>query len=194
MLKEQRYIILLLQEEQETYSNHINVKKQNIWYFPEITASVKDIQKFKIKNIENLKEVKTSVFEYYKDKYISNKNISKPIRNIETKMDIEIWKSGINETFGNAKYYKNLSTKQKKIKLITMDSLAKMIKYGKVRCNKASNYHKPNSLAEYYYLMHPILIDGIKYVVNMDIRKVPNTIGRFYIHSIQTKEAKIPGN
>lgn len=109
-------------------------------------------------------------------------------------MKIEIWKSGINETFGNVNYYKNLNEKEKRIKLITMDSLAKMIKHGKIRNNKASNYHNKNSTAEYYYLKHPIIIDNEEYMVNMDIRKVPQAHGRFYIHSVKTNKVEITGN
>ena len=56
------------------------------------------------------------------------------------------------------------------------------------------NYHNSNSPAEYYYLQHPISIDGVNYMVNMDIRKVPNMNGRFYIHSIDTKKVGTPGN
>lgn len=80
------------------------------------------------------------------------------------------------------------------IKLATMDSLAKMIKYGKVRSKNACNYHNKNSNAEYYYLKHPIIVDNEKYIVNMDIRKVPNAYGRFYIHSIKMNKVEIPGN
>lgn len=69
-----------------------------------------------------------------------------------------------------------------------------MIKYGEIRAKDAPNKHIPNSPARYYYLEHPITIDGSKYVVNMDIRKVPNTNGRFYIHSINTKKIGTPGN
>lgn len=191
MIIEQQKIIILIEEESTEY---INEEKSTIWYFPKINTKTKSIEKLNIKNIEDLREVKNKVFEYYKEKYISNENISKPIINKDTHLKIEIWKSGINETFGNAKYYKNLTTKEKLIKLTTMDNLAKMIKHGKVRSNKASNYHNKNSSAEYYYLIHPIIIDNEKYMVNIDIRKVPNVSGRFYIHSVQTKRAEIPGN
>ena len=99
-------------------------------------------------------------------------------------MKIEIWKSSISESFSNKNYYANLSDENKIKKLAIIDNLAKMVKYGEVRAKPASNKHNPNSPAQYYYLEHPINIDGIKYMVNMDIRKVPNTNGRFYIYSI----------
>lgn len=171
-----------------------NFSKRMGGYFAEINTSINDIGKFKINNYDNLKEVKKKVFDYYKDSYISNEQISKPIENIDTGLKIEIWKSGINETFGNANYYKNLSLQDKKIKLATMDSLAKMIKYGEVRAKNTTNYHNAKSTAMYYYLEHPIIVDGTQYMVNMDIRKVPETNGRFYIHSINTKKIGTTGN
>ena len=171
-----------------------NFSKRMGGYFAEINTSINDIGKFKINNYDNLKEVKKKVFDYYKGSYISNEQISKPIENIDTGLKIEIWKSGINETFGNANYYKNLSLQDKKIKLATMDSLAKMIKYGEVRAKNTTNYHNAKSTAMYYYLEHPIIVDGTQYMVNMDIRKVPETNGRFYIHSINTKKIGTTGN
>ena len=150
-------------------------------YFPKINTTINEIDKFNITDYENLKEVKERVYNYYKESYISNDQIIKPIKNIDTGLKIEVWRSSINETFGNANYYKNLSLQNKKIKLATMDFLAKMIKYGNVR-------------AKYYYLEHPIIVDGKQYMVNIDIKKVPGTNGRFYIHSINTKKIGTTGN
>ena len=73
------------------------------------------------------------------------------------------------------------------MKLSTMENLTKMIKYGRVRAKSASNKHKPDSVVRYYYLEHPMRINGIEYMVNMDIRKVPKMNGRFYIHSVKIK-------
>lgn len=174
-------------------SNEIKLSKKIGGYYPNIETATADIGKFGISDYNNLKEVKQKIYDYYKEGYISNEQISKPITNIDTGLKIEIWKNGINETFGNEKYYKSLSDDNKKIKLATMDSLAKMIKYGEVRNAQAKNYHNNNSTATYYYLEHPITIDGIKYMVNMDIRKVPNYNGRFYIHSVDTKKIGTPG-
>ena len=156
-------------------------------YYPEIIVSTDVISKFGIKNINNLSEVQDKIYEFYKEKYISTENCLKMIKNLDTGMMIEIWKKGIFETFGNHKYYRNLTQKEKKIKLATMDNLAKMIKYGKVRSKSMYNDHNPRSIIEYYYLKHPIVIDDIRYMVNIDIRKVPNKSGRFYIHSIKIK-------
>ena len=154
-------------------------------YFPEINASTSDIDVFHIVNINNISEVKNKVYGYLKDKFISTEEISKPITNIDTGIEIEIRKGGISETFGNAKAYKDLSPANKKIKLATMTSLAKLIKYGEVRAREASNYHNPNSKASYAYLVAPITVDGVFWNVEMDIRKSERG-NRFYIHKIKT--------
>ena len=160
-------------------------------YYPIIKVNTKDILIFKIKNYNNIKEVKENVYDYFKERYISNDGKIKPITNISTGMKIEIWKSGISETFGNSDYYKNLSIELKKIKLATMMNLAKMIKYGKIRSISKPNQHNINSKAVYFYLEHPIIIDNVEYIVNIDIRCIPNTNGRFYIHSVKTKKEAI---
>ena len=59
-------------------------------YYPDIIANTDDISKYGINNINDLKEVKQKVYDYYKDSYISNENISKPITNVDTGMKIEI--------------------------------------------------------------------------------------------------------
>lgn len=41
------------------------------------------------------------------------------------------------------------------------------------------------------YNYYPIIIDNVEYIVNIDIRCIPNTNGRFYIHSVKTKKEAI---
>ena len=159
-------------------------------YYPEIVVSTKDIIKYNIKNYNYSTEVINKILIKLKDKYLSTEKCSKPITNIQTGMKIEIWKSSISETFGKTEYYSILPLEQKKAKIATMKYLAKMIKYDKVRAKDAANNHNINSPVRYYYLEHPIKIDNCYYIVNMDIRKVPNLNGRFYIHSLTTKKLK----
>lgn len=171
-------------KENGTYSNEIKYSKKLGGYNPEILVSTKDINVFNINNVNDLSEVKSKVYDYLLNKYISTVEQAKPITNIDTGMKIEIWRNGINETFGNAKAYKNLTAQMKKAKLATMTNLAKMIKYGEVRSAEAKNYHNPNSKVTFAYLTHPITIDGIKYNIEMDIRKTRQG-SRFYIHKIK---------
>ncbi|MEG2052270.1 MAG: hypothetical protein RR012_08230 [Oscillospiraceae bacterium] len=103
--------------------------------------------------------------------YLSTPEKSKPITNIDTGMDIEIWKGGINETFGKDEYFSNISYQDKLNKIAVMPHLAKLIKYGEVRANEAANKHNPNSKVRYAYLVASITVDGKDYNMNMDIRK-----------------------
>ncbi|MBR1802522.1 MAG: hypothetical protein IJ777_00885 [Clostridia bacterium] len=123
-----------------------------------------------------------------KEKYVSTEKQSKPIKNIDTGMIIEVWKNGINETFGNDKYYMNLSGEMKRAKIASMSQLAKLIKYGKIRSKEAKNYHDKNSKIKYAYLIAPITIDGVNYDVTIDIRKITNGENKFYIHALLIKK------
>lgn len=172
---------------QNAETEAVNYSKKLGGYFPKISVSTEDISIYKLGNLNNVAEVKEKVFSYLKDSYVSTQEISKPIINVDTGMKIEIWKGGINETFGNANAYKNLSYNMKKIKLATMTSLAKLIKYGEVRSSVASNYHNPNSTTKFYYLIAPISVDGNSYTVDMDIKSTQGG-NRFYIHKIKIAE------
>ncbi len=168
-----------------TYSNEIKYSKKLGGYNPDINVSTKNIANvFGIEDINNLSEVQRKVYNKLLDSYISTSTQSKPIINIDTGMKIEIWKKGINETFGNHSAYRNIPQNMKKAKLATMTNLAKMIKYGEVRSPESRNYHNPNSSVTFAYLTSPITIDGKKYNVNMDIRKTRQG-NRFYIHKIK---------
>lgn len=159
-------------------------------YFPDIKVSTEGVAKeFGIDNIHNKNNVIDKVAKHLKNTYLSTEVQSKPIINIDTGMEIEIWKGGIKETFGNDKYYGNLSAELKLAKVASIKSLAKLIKYGEVRSNEAKNRHNPQSKATYAYLAAPITIDNTMYTVNMDIRKSPQHGNKFYIHSLEIKTA-----
>ena len=71
-----------------------------------------------------------------------------------------------------------------------MDSLAKIIKHSRPRASDALNKHNINSPVRYYYLKHPMIIDGTRYMIYIDIRKAPKLNGKFYIHSVQMKKVR----
>ena len=157
-------------------------------YFPDNEVSTKDVDAYNIKNINNKYEVIGKLKDALSKTYLSTESQSKPITNLDTGMEIEIRQGGLNETFGNDKYYLNLSEEAKLAKIATMSKLANLIKYGEVRAEEAANYHNQNSKVRYAYLTAPIKIDGQEYMVNMDIRKSPNGENRFYIHSLNIKK------
>ena len=153
-------------------------------YIPQIEISTERISEFGIKNINNKYEVIKKVSKKLKEKYLSTEKQSKPIINVNTGMIVEVWKNGINETFGNDKYYNNLSENMKLAKIASIYSLAKLIKYGKVRSKEAENYHNKNSKVKYAYLISHIIIDNDKYNVTIDIRKLASGETKFYIHNL----------
>ena len=154
-----------------------------------IKVNTTDFFKYNIKNINNKYEVIKKVYEKLKDNYISNNESSKIIHNINTDVDIEIWKSGIKETFGNDKYYKNLPNEIKKAKIVTMEYLDELIKYSKKRAEDAKNYHNLSSDIKFSYLRIPIEIDNVIYYINIDIKNTKG-INKFYIHYLQRKDFK----
>ncbi|MGI5891734.1 MAG: hypothetical protein ACOX7H_03225, partial [Bacillota bacterium] len=146
------------------------------------------LEDFNITSINDKRHVINKVVEKLKDTYLSTEQISKPIKNIDTGMEIEIWKNGISETFGNDKYYLKKPQEYKLAKLATIPHLAKLIKYGEVRANEAYNKHDSNSKVRYAYLKSPIIINGVQYNVTMDIRRSPHGQNRFYIHDLKIKK------
>ncbi len=173
-----------LSESDEIYENG---KRYN---YPIIKLDINDFYKYEIKNIYNKHEVIKKVVKRLKDKYLSNENQFKVINNFNTDTKIEIWKKGIQETFGNDKYYRNLSDKMKIYKIVTMETLAKLIKYGTKRAEDAANYHDKKSKVVFSYLESFVEIEGVVYKINIDIRKSPNGENRFYIHSFQKNKEK----
>ena len=122
--------------------------------------------------------------------FISTNEKIKKIDNINANIEVEIWKKGIKETFGNDKYYLRLPKEIKILKIVTMEYLDKIIMCGKIRAEDAKNYHNDKSKIIYSYLESNIIIDDELYKVNIDIRKSPNGDNKFYIHSIK-KEANL---
>lgn len=162
---------------------------RKIGYFPKNEVSADGIQQyFGIRNINDKYEVINKVSQKLKETYLSTETQKKPVKNIDTGIEIEIWKGGINETFGNNAYYQNISAAEKLNKLAVMPKLANLIKYGEVRAEDAKNYHNLNSKVIYSYLIAPVTIDGVEYNVKMDIRRSPHGENRFYIHSLEIKK------
>ena len=172
-----------------TYSNEVKYSKKLGGYNPDIRVTTDNVLKeYGIKNIRNVKEVKKKMFLKLSKSYLSTNEMHKPITNIDTGLKIEIRKSGIYETFGNEKYYINLSNDLKLAKIASMSELAKMIKYGEVRASDAPNKHDSKSKVRFGYLKSSINIDGINYYVTMDIKRLPNSENIFHIHNLKIKK------
>jgi len=157
-------------------------KKKNII---EISS---DISKYNIDNIYNKEEVEKKVIKYLENKFLSDNTISKPIKNLDSGMLIEIWRKGIRETFGNDRYYMKLPKNIKIAKIASMDSLAKLIKYAKVKVKNIPNYHSSRSKVKFMYLENYAKIDNQEYLVTIDIRMTPKGKNKFYIHNLKIKK------
>lgn len=149
-----------------------------------------DISKYNIYNIYSKEQVINRITKYLEDGVLSNNKLSKKIKNLDTGIYIEIWKSGIRETFGNDKYYMNLPRNIKIAKIASMDSLAKLIKYAKVKEKNIPNYHNVKSKVKYMYLENYIKIDREEYLVTIDIRMSPKGENRFYIHNLKIRKER----
>lgn len=153
-----------------------------------IRISDVDINEYNIKNYNNKWEVIKMINSNFFNNYIQTDDKKIIVKNIDTGMDIEIRKRGINESFGNDKYYLKLPLEIKKIKIATMKYLDKIIEYGVKRAEDAANYHDKNSKIRFAYLKTNVIIDNVFYEITIDIKKSPDGLNRFYIHNIKKKE------
>ena len=165
-------------------SNKVKYSKKLGGYFPNTHVSTEKVQeKYGIHDINREAEVKKQIKKFAKGKYLSTQGNINPIQNIDTGVEIEIWASGIDETFGNKKYYGAKSKEMKLAKLASMEVLPELIRYGEVRAE--SRMDSKNRNVEYDYLIAPLRVDDTQYWVTMDIKKYGEGVGnRFYVHNI----------
>ena len=123
--------------EQTFNREHSSVKSQN-----KGSVNVNPITNiFNIQNINNPKEVKQNVYEFYKNSIISDSNTSKPIINKSSGMNIEVSRATINQTFqADNKYIKN---QDNEIKVAAMENIVSLIQNGTVEI--VDNYKVPSS-------------------------------------------------
>lgn len=158
--------------------------------FPEINVSVEDFKQMGIseKSLNNLKVIEEKVYQYLSGKFLSEGNREKPILNLDTGMEVCVYRGGINETFRKDAYYKNLSSEWKKIKLAAMMHMDMLIKYGEIREKEAANYHNEKSTTRFAYLTAPILVGGKPYIVDIDIKRTDRG-DRFHVHKIKIADS-----
>lgn len=158
--------------------------------FPEINVTIEDFKQMGIseKSLNNLKVIEEKVCQYLSGKFLSEGNHAKPITNLDTGMEVCVYRGGINETFRKDAYYKNLSSEWKKIKLAAMMHMDMLIKYGEIREKEAANYHKQNSTTRFAYLTAPILVGGKPYTVDIDIKRTDRG-DRFHVHKIKIADS-----
>lgn len=173
---------------QEAQTGDAKYSKKLGGYFPNTEISTETVKAIGIKNINNVGEVIDKVCKHLKGDFLSIGEDAKPIKNIDTGMQIYVYRKGINETFGKKEFYKSLSDEWKRIKIAVALELDEIIKYGEVRANETENMHNPNSDTMFAYLTAPVTVDGKKVTVDIDIRRT-NRGDRFYMHKIKVADS-----
>ena len=167
--------------EQTLNQEHSSVKSQN-----KGSVNVNPITSiFNIQNINNPKEVKQNVYNFYKNTIISDSNTSKPILNKSSGMNIEVSRATINQTFqADEKYTKN---KDNEIKVAAMANMADLIQNGEFTVIDDSD--TPSSKKTYAKITGTVNINSTPYEITMDIRRTDS--GRkLFVHSLQVASKK----
>lgn len=136
------------------------------------------------KSLNNLKVIEEKVYQYLSGKFLSEGNKERSITNLDTGMEVCVYRGDINEIFRKNAYYKNLSSEWEKIKLAAMMHMDLLIKYGEIRQKEAANYHNQNSTTRFAYLTAPILVEGKLYTVDIEIKRTERG-DRFHVHKIK---------
>jgi hypothetical protein len=170
--------------EQTFNQEHTSVKSQN-----KGSVNVNPITNiFNIQNLNNPKEVKQNVYDFYRNTIISDSNTSKPIMNKSSGMNIEVSRATINQTFqADYKYAKN---RDNEIKVAAMANIVNLIQNGKIEI--LDNPKTPSSKVKYAEIKGTVNINGIPYEITMDIRRTDN--GRkLFVHSLSTNYQQVTG-
>lgn len=143
--------------------------------------SSKDISKalskaadsFSIKDINDGVHVQRMVFNsLFSEGFFSSGENSRVVKNKNTKSEIEINKSGIQETFGKSGNFANLGKKLKYLKLATVRDIPSLLENAVLIEENVKNKHKENSSVLFDYYRAETVVDGIPVTVDFDIKKI----------------------
>lgn len=144
---------------------------------------------FNIQNIENAREVKQGVYEFYKNSIISDSNNSKPIVNKSSGMNVEISRATINQTFqADDKYMKN---QDNEIKVAAMANVVDLIQNGSFEV--VNEVETPSSKVKYAEIRGTVNVNGIPYEIMMDVRRTDNG-KKLFVHSLSTNNQQVVNN
>lgn len=104
------------------------------------------------------------------------------VRNINSKMSIEINKSGIDETFNN-KNFSNNSKNLKLLKLAIVRKLPQIIENGILIKDNVPSYHKNNSTLSFAYIEDKVYIGDSIATVKVTVRKSYQK-NKFWVHHV----------
>ena len=157
--------------------------------------SRKSLGKYDLEKYNDAVYVQNKIFDTLMSEGFFDEDGKRFVENADTGIVIEINKSGIEETFGYGRNYAKLPRNMKELKIITIDKIPEIIKYGEVINSKPSyhNKHQGGATVDYTYIKHPVIIDGKEYRVEIDIRK-SNVKNKFWVHRIYVNEKNNPSS
>lgn len=164
--------------EQTFKSNETFAKTQN-----NASATIQRIlTNFGIENINNAKEVKQNIYDFYKNSVISDSNTSKPIMNKNTGLPIEISRATVNQTFQIDEKYAQASDNE--IKVAAMSNIVDLIQNGTMEVvNKSET---PSSKVTFANIKSTLTIEGVPYSITLDVRRTDNG-SKYFVHSLHTE-------
>lgn len=164
--------------EQTFKSNETFVKTQN-----NVSPMVQRIlTNFGIENINNAKEVKQNIYNFYKNSVISDSNTSKPIMNKNSGLPIEVSRATVNQTFQVDEKYAEAADNE--IKVAAMSNIVDLIQNGTMEVvNKSET---PSSKVTFANINSTLTIEGVPYRITLDVRRTDNG-SKYFVHSLHTE-------
>ena len=149
--------------------------------------SKKILDSFNITNIKDSIHVQRRVLQTLENEnfFDNAEKRSRTVVNQMSGMNIEINKSGIDETFSFNNFVR-LGKFKKIAKLATIRELPNVIKYGHIIANDVANqYDSADKNKTFAYIEHATEVGGNKIIVRLAIKKSPQK-NKFWVHSIYT--------
>ena len=152
------------------------------------STETKIVNSFGITKLSDTLHVQKKVIETLKREgfWENEEEHSTTIVNNDSKMDIVINESGIEETF-SYKHFTRLPKDLKIKKLITVRKLPQIIQNGTMVSDDIKNYHDTKSSVKYAYIECAVEIDGELSVITVAIRKSPQK-NKFWVHQVDIKK------
>ena len=150
--------------------------------------SKKILDSFGITNVKDSIHVQRRVLQTLENEnfFDNAEKRSRTVINQMSGMNIEINKSGIDETFSFNNFVR-LGKFKKIAKLATIRKLPEIIQNGKVVADNIADKHHNSSNKTFAYIIYNIEIDQIALAVKLDIKKSPIK-NKFWVHSIITEK------
>ena len=149
--------------------------------------SKKILDSFGITNVKDSIHVQRRVLQTLENEnfFDNAEKRSRTVINQMSGMNIEINKSGIDETFSFNNFVR-LGKFKKIAKLATIRELPNVIKYGHIIANDVANqYDSADKNKTFAYIQHTTEVDGNQIIVRLAIKKSPQK-NKFWVHSIYT--------